>query len=196
MKMTFTVKCEGQLSVAVGHDFYARAGQYMVSSTLRKINGGIRPTNAPLTVAIKQGSRTLRDRGQLMSSISSRVEGDAAIIGTNHPGARLNHFGGTIHPKKGKWLWIPAGGRTRRLQRRYGFSATHIISGLKRDGYKVWMASRKKTSGAFMAQKGRGNPFVVFILKKSVTIPARPFLFVDDLDRDVLSRMLAQEVKR
>lgn len=197
MRMSVSLKVTGKLpDVKPGVSFYTRAGQYMVSSTQKKIRSGIQPANAPLTVAVKQGNRTLRDRGQLMASFSSRASEDQTVVGTNHVGARLNQFGGTIRPKKGKWLWIPAGARTRRLQRRYGFSATQVIQGLKGDGYKVWMVSKKKTGGAFMAQKGMGKPFALFILKKSVTVPARPFLFVSDEDRRILGEMLTREIAR
>lgn len=172
-----------------------RVADYMVSSTQRKINNGIRPANAPLTTAVKQNTKTLRDRGQLLASIASRSSENSAIVGTNHIGAKINHFGGTIRAKK-KWLWIPASSWTRRQQRRYGFGAGEVMRGLRKDGYGVWIQSQTGASGVVLAKrKGkRTKTRLVFILKKSVTIPARPFLFVDDLDRKVIRSILSKAV--
>jgi phage gpG-like protein len=164
-----------------------QVGDYMVSSVQRRINGGIGPDNAPLTVAVKRGSNTLRDRGQLLSSISSHVTGSQVAVGTNRQGAKTNHFGQTI-TAKGKWLWIPASSRTRTLQRRYGFKASQVMSGLKASGHSVWIQSKKGgSSGVVLAKKGKkGKVFVVFVLKKSVVIPARPFMVIDRSDRDTI----------
>lgn len=172
-----------------------RVADYMVSSTQRKINGGIKPANAPLTTAVKQNSKTLRDRGQLLASITSRSDESSGVVGTNHIGAKLNHFGGTIRAKK-KWLWIPASSWTRAQQRRYGFSPGEVMSGLRKDGYGVWIQSKTGASGVVFAKKKgkRSKLRLVFILKKSVTIPARPFLFVDDLDRQVIRSIVNSSV--
>ncbi len=166
-----------------------QVGDYMVSSVQRRINNGIDPENAALTVAVKQGSKTLRDRGQLLSSIAAHVTGSQVAVGTNRQGAATNHFGKTI-TAKGKWLWIPASSRTRTLQRRYGFKASQVMTGLKSSGHSVWIQSKTDSTGVVLAKKGkRGKPFVVFILKKSVVIPARPFLFIDSSDREAIMKM-------
>ena len=47
-----------------------KVSSYLVSSAVKKINAGVPPENAPLTQAVKQGNKTLRDGGQLMSSIA------------------------------------------------------------------------------------------------------------------------------
>ncbi len=183
-----------------------RIAEYMVSSTQRKINGGIKPGNAALTTAVKQNSRTLRDKGQLLASITSRSDEKSAVVGTNHIGAKINQFGGTIKAKK-KWLFIPASSWTRKQQRKYGFGAGDVIRGLRKDGYNVWYQVNQN-SGVVMAekklkrykrdQKGKKihNTIVLFILKKYVKIPARPFLFVDETDHKVISRMLAETVTK
>lgn len=171
-----------------------KIAEYMVSSTQRKINGGIKPAQAALTTAVKQNSKTLRDRGQLITSITSRSDENSGVVGTNHIGARINHFGGIIRAKK-KWLWIPASSWTRAQQRRYGFSPGEVMAGLRKDGYGVWIQSKTGASGVvFAKKKGKRTKLrLVFILKKSVTIPARPFLFVDDLDRQVIRSILSTE---
>jgi hypothetical protein len=71
------------------------------------------------------------------------------------------------------------------------------MSGLKQAGYSVWTQSKTGTSGVVLAKKGkRGKIRLVFILKKSITIPARPFLFLDDVDHAVISKLLSNSVKK
>ena len=193
MQITFTHKKINEVDLAKIPGFYLKAGRYMVSATQRKINGGIAPANAPLTVAVKKGSRTLRDRGQLMSSIADSRIPCGVAVGTNHIGARINQLGGTIRAKK-TWLFIPAAYNTRKLQRRYGFKVGACMKGMRAAGYKIWFQVNKKT-GVVMAKNGkRGKPFVLFILKKQVIIPARPFLNIDKTDESVLLLMLRKEI--
>jgi phage gpG-like protein len=172
----------------------SRIGQYMVASTQRKIKGGIKPDNAPLTVAVKQNTKTLRDRGLLMGSISYRADATQAVVGTNREGAVVQQMGFVIRAKK-KWLWIPASSWTREQQRRFGFSASEVMKGLKSSRYAVWTVSRTPTSGVVLAKYGKkGKIHTVFVLKKSVVIPARPFLFLDELDHKVIGRMMKETV--
>lgn len=194
MQLRLSVKQTGQIAVKKPSEgFFVRVGDYMVSSTQRKINGMVAPANAPLTTAIKQGNRPLRDRGQLLSSITRRASANQVIIGTNHIAAKTNHFGRTITAKK-KWLWIPAGRQTRLMQRRYGFAVSECIRGMRAAGWSLWVQAKKQSSsGVMMAKKGNDS-FVLFILKSSVTIPARPFLFTDEQDRKAILGMFYREV--
>ncbi|MCF7952391.1 MAG: phage virion morphogenesis protein [Spirochaetaceae bacterium] len=167
-----------------------RVADYMVSSTQRKITGGIAPPNAPLTRAVKQGSKTLRDTGGLLASFAGRSDRTSAQVGTNKKQARILQEGGTITPKKAKSLAIPASARTRTMMRRYGARPRSCITGMKGAGYSVW------TQGSvIMARKGKkGRPFVLFILKKSVKIPARPFLYIDKQDEAIILEMIRREL--
>jgi phage gpG-like protein len=178
-----------KLNLAASRSFYRKAGDYMVSSTKRKINSGIRPANAPLTTAVKKGSRTLRDRGQLYASIAAKTTNRFAAVGTNHIAARTNHFGATIRAKK-KWLLIPASYETRRMQRKFGNRPKDCIEGMRRAGYNVWFHK-----SVVLAKTGKGKPFVLYILKKKVVIPARPFLTIDKTDRSVIARIYDRERK-
>jgi phage gpG-like protein len=173
--------------------FYRKVGDYMVSSTVRKINGGIQPANAPLTVAVKKNSKTLRDRGQLVSSISRTISDSSVAVGTNHIGAKLNHFGGTVRAKK-TYLYIPASARTRTMQRKYGPGIKSTIDGMRKSGYRVWWQA-KGSKGTVLAKNGkRGKVFVLYVLKKEVTIPARPFLTIDETDRKVIASYAREEL--
>lgn len=63
----------------------------------------------PLNPFFRTG-QPLRDTGRLQRSITSKVEGDAAVIGTNVRYARTHQFGATILPKAAKRLAVPVPG--------------------------------------------------------------------------------------
>lgn len=114
------------------------------------------------------GSKPLRDRGLLMASTSARGAGhveeygaDSLVFGTNHESAALHQHGGTIRPRKGKFLAIPLTKEAARSGRPRGFpDPLHFAS---RDPSR---------GGALMDKKGKAH----FALVKQVTVPARPFL--------------------
>lgn len=175
--------------------FYRRAGSYMKSSTLKRINTGVLPSNAPLTVAVKRGSRTLRDSGLLMASITSKSTASQAYVGTNHVAAKTNQFGAVIKAKK-KWLLIPASSETRKLQRRFGYRPSHCIENMKKAGYAIWWQTNSTTGVVMARTKDKERSFVLFITKKSVKIPARPFLVISAQDASVIMELLRTEVRR
>lgn len=146
--------------------FYQKVSHYLVASTQRKINGGINPANAPLTTAVKGGSKTLRDSGGLLGSIAGEYSSTEARAGTNHIAARINHFGGTIRAKK-TWLFIPASAKTRAMQRRYSRKVGPLIKMMKGDGYSIWFQVKGSKGVVLAKEKGSSDrPFVLFILKK------------------------------
>jgi phage gpG-like protein len=176
----------------------SEVGQYMTSSTQRKIDKGIQPENAPLTRAWKKGGLPLRDTGKYMSSISHRSDNAKAVIGTKAIQGPLIHQGGTVKPKKAKKLYIPAGWKTRQMMRKFGLTPGKCIEGMKKAGYKIW---KSKSGKALMAaQKGakgkKAEAFVLFVLKDRVTIPARKHFFIDSVDRQVLMEKAAQWLKK
>lgn len=63
----------------------------------------------PLNPRYRTG-QPLRDTGRLQRSITSRVEGDAALVGTNVRYGATHQFGATIVPKQSKFLAVPVGG--------------------------------------------------------------------------------------
>lgn len=49
--------------------------------------------------ARKQGGQTLKDTGNLRSSVSYQIQGRSVVVGSNVKYGRIHHFGGTIkHP--------------------------------------------------------------------------------------------------
>jgi len=179
-----------------------KAAMYMQSSALKKINGGIAPANAPLTQEVKQGSQTLRDRGELTQSIAPHSGDMWADASTNLKYARIQQEGGTITAKNAKSLFIPAGAKTREKMRSYGaWTPRSLISAMKADGYGFFRAGR-----AFFAyKKGRTlkngkegkqgkEEFALFIISRSVKIPARPFLYIDEKDEAYILKLVQEGV--
>jgi len=174
-----------------------KAAMYLQSSANKKINSGIMPANAPLTQAVKQGSQTLRDSGELAQSIAPHSGELWADASTNLKYARIQQEGGTITPKNAKALYIPAGAKTRELMRSYGaFSPRKLISTMEADGYAFFKAGRvffayKKSTGK---SGKRGKEFALFIISKSIKIKARPFLYINEKDEQYLMKLIKDGV--
>ena len=166
-----------------------RVSKYLVSSAVRKINGGIPPENAPLTQEVKQGNKTLRDNGQLMASIAPQNGKDWAAAQTNLSYAKIQQEGGTIQGK-GKGLYLPASHVTRQLMRKYNAQKPgELIESMRGDGYSFFRRGK-----VLCARKKRGEPFALFIIKPSVTIPARPFLHIDKADEKHIKKEIQKAV--
>lgn len=152
---------------------------------------GFAPLSAA-TRAYRGDGQPLRDTTTLLNSITSEQVNDTTYsVGTTKIYAPIQNNGGVIRPKKGKWLWIPAAG-TRQLQRRYGYSVTQVLTGLKGEGYSVYRAGRtvcyRKKGGKKKTAK------VVFYLKESVEIPARKFFYLSDEEINQLKEELGNEL--
>jgi phage gpG-like protein len=172
-----------------------KAAAYLRSSADRKIRDGVPPANSPLTAAVKRGSRTLRDNGDLAGSIAPHSGALWADASTNKKQARLLQEGGTIRPKRARALMLPAGPMTRTLMKRYGAHTPRDLWRLmEADGYKIF---RPRGKNVYLAQKGkRGKPFMLFIVRSSVTIPARPFLYIDGRDEAYLAELVRGGIMR
>lgn len=172
-----------------------KISKYLQSSAVGKINRGIKPENSPLTQELKQGKETLKgDTGNLMGSIAPHHGKTWAAASTNLSYARINQEGGTI-TAKGKALAIPASFQTKQLMRKYNAQKPReLIESMKADGYSVFKLKNAngKSTNIILAKKGRGKPFALFLLKRSVKIPARPFLYIDDADE----RYITKEIKK
>ena len=162
---------------------------YLQSCANKKMNRGVSPANPPLTAAVKQGNKTLRDTGALAASIAAHSGKDWADASTNLKYARLQQEGGTI-TGRGKGLWIPAGAKTRQLMRQYSATSPgQLIRAMKGAKWKMWRAGK-----AWMAQKGKQAPFVLFIIKNKVQVPARPFLYIDRKEESYIMRIVQEAV--
>ena len=150
---------------------------------------------SPATEAYRGAGRPLQDTGSLRDSITFKViDGQTVSVGTNKPYAAIQNYGGVIRAKKAKWLWIPAAG-TRQLQRRYGYSPTDVLNGMKAAGYNVFF--RKDSRVVCYREKRRSRnedgkleykSHILYYLKKSVEIPARRFFYLSDSEMDLLMK--------
>lgn len=186
IEITYQVEKNAKVNFNL-QDALRRAGRYMVSSTQRKITRGSFTPISPLTQNLRTGNigKPLRDTGALLSSISSRVEGDSVIIGTNRAGARINNYGGTITAKnRTGYLWIPANREMKQKLLSVGGSISRLIRLYRSGGFYC-----RRCGNAFMAFKKGEKPVMLFILKKSIKIPSRPFFYIDDDDDKVIRRM-------
>jgi len=155
---------------------------------------------SPATAAYRGSGRPLQDTGSLRDSITFKVIDDKTVsVGTNKPYAAIQHNGGVINAKK-NWLWIPAAG-TRQLQRRYGYSPTDVLNGLKAEGYSIFrkgrtMCYRKKRKKRNEDGTLQNVDHVIFFLKKSVEIPARPFFYLNDKEMGLLMREVGSALEQ
>jgi phage gpG-like protein len=147
---------------------------------------------SPATTAYRGAGRPLQDTGGLRDSITFKVVDERTVsVGTNKPYAAIQNNGGVIRAKK-QWLWIPAAG-TRQLQRRYGYGVTDVLNGMKAAGYAIFrigrtMVWREKRKTRNADGKLGYKTHVLYYLKKSVEIPARPFFHLTDREMNLLTQ--------
>jgi phage gpG-like protein len=147
---------------------------------------------APATAAYRGGGKPLQDTGGLRDSITFNVIDERTVsVGTNKPYARLQNNGGVIRAKK-NWLWIPAAG-TRQLQRRYGYSPTDVLRGLKAAGFSVF---RKGRTMCYRKPGKRSKGHTAYYLKKSVEIPARPFFYLTSEETALIMQEVGLELEQ
>ena len=179
----------GKISEGALEPTMQKLSRFLVSSAVKKINGDVPPANSGLTQDVKQGNKTLRDNGQLMASIAPQNGKTWAAANTNVKYAKINQEGGTIQGKA-KGLWLPAGAKTRTLSRQYNAqSAGELISAMRNAGYSFY-----RIKNVFMAKKKKGEPFPLFVIKKSVTIPSRPFLYINDEDEQYITSEIQKAI--
>jgi phage gpG-like protein len=179
-------------SIAKIPDAFKHIAHYLRSRADRRIKEDVPPPNSPLTARVKQGNLTLRDSGALMRSIAAHAGDLWADASSKLKYARMVQEGGTIRAK-GKGLWIPAGPETRRLMK--GLRPGELIQKMKSAGWKfykkgrLFCAYRKGTSG-------KREEKALFIVKDSVTLPARPFLHIDQTDELYILNYLGVAIGR
>ena len=155
---------------------------------------------SPAASAYRGAGRPLQDTGALRDSITYQTVNECTVsVGTNKPYAAIQHNGGVIRAKK-NWLWIPAAG-VRKLQRRFGYSPTEVLRGMKVAGYSVFrigrtMVWKEKRKTRNENGKLQYKTHVLYYLKKSVEIPARPFFYLSDREMDLLMQELGSAVKQ
>lgn len=125
----------------------------------------------------KNSGTTLVKSSKLVNSIRHQVHGDQITIGSNLPYAKIHHYGGVIHPRHAKYLAIPLT-KEAAARRPRDFANTFIKKGI-----------------IFRKQEG-GKLEALYVLKKSVTMPARPWLSVPEGSFPAISQLLKDFVDK
>jgi hypothetical protein len=153
-----------------------------------------RPKRGWLVNAIFAGYETAA-RGQVLAEGFVAVRSKKGDAGTA-PYGRIHEYGGTVKPKKAKWLWIPlfGPGSTGPKAAFRGLSPRDFVAGMiaqrraagaatgRRGGPKGRFGIIERGAGglAFFSPAGgqgvRGKMVALFALRKHVTIPARPYV--------------------
>lgn len=81
-------------------------GEALISSTIQRFQDGKGPDGKEWRTPAR-GGKALQDKGQLQGSIAKAVTSSAVMVGSNLEYARIRQKGGTIKPKKGKYLKFP-----------------------------------------------------------------------------------------
>ena len=124
----------------------------------------------------------LKERtGRLKGSLTHEETADMVEISAGGgPGevdyAAIHHYGGTIRPKKRQFLTIPfpGGPADKRVPLRAAdFADTFVAKGI------------------IFQKRGKDDIEPLFILKKSVEIPARPYMYAEDSDVEYLNNSIA-----
>jgi len=143
------------------------------------------------------GATTLTPHSRhLTRSMNYRLEVDAgtpvAIVGPNVPYGALQHFGGTVRPKGHPYLTIPL--KAALTASGPKFTAREIIANPGEGGYSGTFVATSKAGNRIIfgrlgrTEKGRqrtkkgagGERFgyvPLFVLKRSVSVPGRPYLY-------------------
>jgi phage virion morphogenesis protein len=125
-----------------------------------------------------EGGQTLSLSRRLRNSITYSADRISATVGTNVVYAAIHQFGGIVRAKKGPFLAIPVTAAAREAGSPRRFPGLHVWQTLK---------------GQFVMGTDKG--VVHFVLKRQVTIPARPFLGASVDDRAELVRVLQQHLE-
>ncbi|MGQ3072572.1 MAG: phage virion morphogenesis protein [Ferrovibrionaceae bacterium] len=155
-------------------------GQSLVVSTQERFATGKGPSGVPWmplhprTVARKGGKTLiLVDTARLRNSITYRASAREVEVGTNVQYAAAHQFGGTIE--------IPA--RTQEARRRTETRKRKAADGTETVWRKGQFAKLQRSkAGGFKTVRGTALE-TVEIGAHTITIPARPFLGVDDGDK-------------
>lgn len=153
----------------------------------QNMNAGVSPDGTPYKPLRfprpRGGTLPLRDTGRLQGSIGAgpghveRYQGDRVVVGTNLGYAAIHQYGGTIVPRRGKFLAIPA---TVEAQR---------ASSPLRFGGKLSPRIGPRGGVLLSGVAGGKGGVVQFYLAKMVRVAARPFVGVSRKLRDTLARI-------
>jgi len=165
---------------------------YLAASTKQRFASGTSPNGAPWAPLAhpraRGGGTPLRDTGLLMASVTGQGQGHVEqatpqqlVWGTNLDRAALHQWGGVVRPK-GRALAIP-------------LTAEAVRAGRARAFPRPLFVHQARGGRGFLAesvQKSKRRTLVLhYLLTPSVTIPARPYLGLNDDDAEEIGGILA-----
>ena len=140
----------------------------------RIVNNRIRPQT-------HKGRATLVQTGTLYRSIQYKIQNNNIIIFSNVKYAAIHHTGGTIYPKKSKFLAIPLNQEAKKRTPQ-SYNNSFVI--------------KIKNKGLYIARpvvgKSKNKIHLLYKLVKQVKIPKRPYLFVTKKDIQLIFNRLKE----
>lgn len=140
--------------------------------------------------------KPLWDFGLLMASVTARGKGNVTRItdraleyGTNLDYAAIHQFGGVVRATRGKFLAIPLSKEARRVGNARDFPRRLFVLRAKN---QAMLAERRKTKG----KRAQDRLILHYVLKPSVTIPARPFLGLSAKTRETCALILGEHLAK
>lgn len=118
--------------------------------------------------AQERGGKTLIDQALLLNSIYRRNTGSRATVFTRDLRAKIHEFGGRIVPVKAGALAIPLTAEAARRKPR-SWDHTFLLKPYDRE-------TGKRTHALICRRNGDGTITALYVLTKSVTMPARPYI--------------------
>ena len=153
--------------------FMEKVALFAESAIQKNIESNIPPANAPLTVALKNGSKTLKGKSGMLRQLHSSYNKTTATVTSPAPYARIQNEGGTILPKNAKYLCVPANADIQKLTKEMK-GVRNALKTLEGLGYVIYRPYKRGSStmraNVIMGKKKTGKPELLFILKKSITI--------------------------
>lgn len=146
-------------------------------STKKTPDGAAWPANKPLTLMLRRGGSMMSVVGRLKGSITASGGGLRYVIEPHTVYAAIHQFGGTIVPKKGKFLRIPIGKGTRMSPEMAARAGVETTRGRKGKDGAIVHGKSKSEGGIFM---------------KSVTIPKREYLGIGAKDREMIEETVRE----
>ena len=131
------------------------------------------------------GTKPLLDTGVLRASVSAEADGSGITLRANAPGARLHQEGGVIVPRRAKALTVPLTREAARAGGARNFPRKLFAIGKKEGG-----------KGALAERTPRGGLILHYLLRRSVTVPARPYLGVSAETANRIGTVIAFEQVR
>ena len=160
-------------------------GSYMTNTSIpENFSRGGRPEKWARTAWSSEKNQVSTNR--LQRSVTFEVSQGRLRVGTNLRYANQRQMGGKIEAKTAKALTIPMSDTAPSMRR------------VSRWGDRLFFLKPKKQSaeliGLLASKVGKKKIKVRFVLRKSITQPARPFVLFQDEDVALLSRRLVSFV--